>query len=642
ASSQQTDSLVKAYDPSGEVALALVNLQKRLETRRAFILRKLDRQSAALRESDRKVTKQIDLLLLSFQEEEALAAGKQEAARHAFVAKAGQQLALIAGLALLLIPISFFLILREIGKARRLSRERDQARRRAEELLLAREQFMLMLSHDIRAPLSSVIGYIDLLRQPASKEEKEGFLKDMDTSAKHVLALANELLHFHRLDAGQVQLESCPYRPAEIRDELLREYRPLAEARNLHLASERGAAVEGLRCLGDAQALRQIVGNLLSNAIKFASHEVHLYFHVEAAGENIFSRLCLGVKDDGPGIAPEQVRKIFQAFTRLDNAKATDGFGLGLAIAGKLANLMGGEIRVESAIGKGSTFILRLPLTLSEEEPALESKPQTSLTPTSPTPTNSPAATLHEEAPRLNLLLVDDDPVQLKYGTTLLRRQGVNVVACPKVSLVLELLAAGRFDLLITDIRMPGADGYSLLQSIRGASFEKAASLPVVALSAGMGEAPSAYLEKGFAAYLEKPLRADTLQELLNRLFPDKAKAAPSLTASEKDPSHIPDFGALTSYADGPEEAANILRSFREETKKNLDTLKTALAAQDRQAAARTAHKMRPLVKLLGIGDLAACLEVIEANRGGKKQWIADMENALRQTEALYARIPAA
>jgi signal transduction histidine kinase/DNA-binding response OmpR family regulator len=609
----KTDSLVNAYDPSKEVASALLKVQKDIALEREQLTRVLINRTNELHQNNTIITNEINRVLVAIEEKELHKLQEEELAKQTIIHSASQHLAAISIIAIVVFLFFLSLTIRDIWRSRYYRKQLEKAKLYAEDLLQSREKLMLTISHDIRAPLSSILGYIELLRKNKPDDTQKDYLENMNVSAKHILSLVNDLLDFHRLESGKMDIHPAPFLIPSLFKEIQTGFKPLADAKNLrlHMTIENASATQAYR--GDTVRIRQVVGNLLSNAIKFTPKgNVWMSVSVNQADET--SCLCVSIKDEGPGIAEEEQKSIFGEFTRLNEAGKTEGFGLGLSITGKLLALMGGQITVQSTLGEGSEFTITLPLDVSEEEVREETldKEETKLT----------VIADH----KLNFLVVDDDLIQIRLTENLLKRNQVNVIPLTNPLQVVDLLGKASFDMILTDIQMPGLNGYELLGKIRSSGIPGTDTLPVIALSASAEEEVAHYTAAGFTGFLSKPFTSDQLIALVNDLL-----------TVQLTPVNI---SSLTSFADNDKEASNsILQTFSEETEKSLLLMKEALSGKDREQLSKIAHKLIPLLKMLEAHTLVDKLRQLERNELSGLKWEQTVEEMIKQLSAITRQI---
>ena len=589
-----TDTLVNVFNPADTIASVLKNLQDSVAGQRKLLADQLLERAANLRYNNSIVTRKINQILRDIEEEEVNASLERMQNKQKILRETSLLIAGIAIVSVVIVIIFIFMITRDISNSKYYRMQLEKAKQYAEDLLHSREKMMLTISHDIRAPLSSIIGYIDLLLRRHPDERQQYYLDNMSGSASHILSLVNDLLDFHRLESGKMEIQRVAFSVSALFNEIFTSFRPIAESKDLTFVLNLKEEGTEKLYIGDPIRIRQIVGNLLSNALKFTREgRVVMVVSINALADNS-ALLNVLVSDSGPGIPPEEQERIFGEFTRLSATEKAEGFGLGLSITRKMTVLMGGNLSLKSVVGQGCDFTIELPLTVADVQvlPAAEEE-----------------AVSEPELPSfvgrdVYCLLVDDDPLQLALTEEYLRQNHVEVSSCTDPFSVVALLQKTSFDAVITDIQMPGMDGYQLLESIRNSGIPGTENLPVIALSASVENEHDHYLESGFTGFLNKPFTARQLITLLNKLLSTEL-----LVTSDFN------FDSLTAFAGEDKEASvSILKTFVEETTKSNALLEGTLQDDDREQSAKISHKMVPLFTMLGATSLVEKLRVIEKN----------------------------
>ena len=593
-----TDTAQIVYNPSDTIIQVLRNLQDTVADRREQLANTLLQRANNLRYNNSVLTSRINQMLRDI-EEEAVQQSIDRMEHKQSLLKETTRLIGGIGLVAIVVAIVFLvIIIRDISRSHYYRQQLEKAKQYAEDLLRSRENLILTISHDIRAPLSSIIGFIDLLLKRNPDERQRYYLDNMTGSSMHILSLVNDLLDFHRLEAGQIEIHPVPFSVLSLIQEIYVSFNPLAEAKGLRLHLDVKPPYMELTYLGDTNRLRQVINNLLSNAVKFTPEgTVTLRAAITKLHDKQYE-LDVTVSDAGPGIPEAEQERIFGDFTRLQGSEKVEGFGLGLSITRRLVELLKGTLMVHSVVGQGSDFILTIPLPLSEvslNPVVVEEAEEEAADP-------EPLSLAGERT--VYCLLVDDDAIQLALTEELLKRSRVEVVGVSNPHAVLDILKNTSFDAIITDIQMPGMDGYHLLKMIRESGIQGTDQVPIIALSASVANEHSHYIEAGFTGFLNKPFTAVQLIELLNQLL-----------TVHLEPVVKIDFSTLTAFAGEDEEAsASILKTFTEETGKSIELLRKALAEEDRQEASRLSHKLIPLLTMLGANNLVQKLRILEKN----------------------------
>ena len=426
-----TDTVLDAYNPVDSLHAKLRTVAQQKKATNSVI----QRRKRTLQRLDHALSARIDSLLKGYEQETLLRAREEAEYQKAVRHRSATIISGIAAGAVVLSVIFLVMIWRDVTRSNRYRRQLEEANRFAEELLASREKLMLAITHDFKAPLGSIMGYADLLSRLTVDGRQRFYLDNMKTSSEHLLKLVTDLLDFHRLDLHKAEINRVTFHPARLLEEIYVSFEPLTSAKGLSLKCEIDPELKGT-FISDPLRLRQIVNNLLSNAVKFTSEGgITLTASFVPKGDSVFSgnHLKLSVIDTGKGMEPGDRERIFQEFTRLPGAQGEEGFGLGLSIVRMLVQLLEGRIEVDSVLGKGSTFTLRVPLypvRVGEVESG-ELRVESSVQHDSAAPysaANSPLSTLN--SPLINLLLIDDDRIQLTLTSAMLAQSGITSVSC--------------------------------------------------------------------------------------------------------------------------------------------------------------------------------------------------------------------
>jgi signal transduction histidine kinase/ActR/RegA family two-component response regulator len=385
----------------------------------------------------------------------------------------------------------------------------ESAQRQAHKLAQAKSEFLAKMSHEIRTPLNGVIATADLMAATQLNDEQHELLDTLRLSAKTLLGIINDILDFSKIEAGRMVLETLPFTPTVLVEEVVSIMAPAAHSKGLTVRTELSSSLPH-SVAGDPLRLRQILLNFVGNAIKFtACGEVVIRAMRLKKGEGQSAWLRFEVQDTGVGIPPEKQAGIFDAFTQADSSvtRQYGGTGLGLAICKRLVELMGGQIGVYSQPGQGSCFWFEVPLPVIQENAPEETTAQP-----------SGSALNSHELDGVRVLLVEDNPVNQKVAIRMLQKLGCVVELAENGQQALEKLERASYDIVLMDMQMPVMDGLTATRLLRQREQQTGHHQVVIALTANaMQTDRELCLDAGMDDYLSKPLTLDALQVMLLR-----------------------------------------------------------------------------------------------------------------------------
>lgn len=608
---EYTDTLDEVYSPIDTISSMITGIQHKVFQTRQKETEMLNTRISSLRVIGSGLSQRVNQLLENIEHDEQEAARTKLMQEEEIRKEAAETMAKIAIAAFVLVLVFSIVIARDITRNNHYRRELEKAKSYAENLLVAREKLMLTITHDIKAPAGSIIGYIDLLIRLVNDRRQQFYLSNMKSSAQHLLALVTSLLDYHRLEAGKMDLHPVAFNPHELLTDIYNSFLPLAEKKQLQLDFKEKLP-ETLTLEGDPFRIRQIVENLLSNALKFTAAG-----GITLQAEYHGNQFVFSVSDTGCGMTASEQERIFKEFTRLSSAQGQEGFGLGLSITRKLVELLLGRIDIESAPGKGSTFKVSMPLPSISPKPAPGSK--------------EPAITLPKI--HLRIAIIDDDRIQMHLTEAMLHNAAeevkgfkVETVCCEQPEELIEQLKSRTFDLVFTDIQMPAMNGFELLHHLRSQDFAQAQSIPVIAITARGDMNEDDFQQKGFAGMLQKPFNQSELKKVVKNALThltvsdNISDTSPAQKEAHETSTHTDqpyNFSPLTAFSeDDPEAAKEILRTFAQETQKNMEKLQAAISNKDMEALCATAHKMLPTFLMIEAQKAIPLLKWLEQQRG--------------------------
>lgn len=609
---EYTDTIDEAYNPVDTIATMLTSIQHKVFQTRQESMRTLDARINQLRIAGGRVSQRVNQLLDNIEDDEQKAMEVRIAHEQDIRQQAAWTMATIAILAVLLVLIFFTIIWRDITRSNHYRKELEKAKLYAENLLVAQEKLMLTITHDIKAPAGSIIGYIDLLIRLVQDRRQQFYLHNMKSSANHLLDLITSLLDYHRLEAGKMDIHPVTFNPHELFESIYTSFLPGAEKKQLTLNFEENIP-RTLNLEGDPFRIRQIAENLISNALKFTSQgSITIQVDYEQ------NRFTFRVEDTGCGMSIQEQQRVFQAFTRLQSAQGQEGFGLGLSITKKLVELLNGEITIESAPGKGSMFQVVLFLPKVTKAPITQ------------------VETLSDDKKQWRILLIDDDRIQLNLTEVMIydlfnhAQHSIPPVikCCTQPEELFKLIASETFDIVFTDIQMPAMNGFELLQKLRSLDVPQAKNIPVIAITARSDMDETDFCTQGFAGCLHKPFNQTELLKIFKAHMQEDWKENTVQTDSKpSDTECTYNFSPLTAFSgDDPAAAHEILETFIGESTKNYERMKQALSNKNMADLCNVAHKMLPTFTMIEARKAIPALQWLEFHRGN-----TDLSDEARQ-----------
>ena len=538
--------------------------------------------------------------------------------------------------------VGYLAVATDLTHIKQLEQRLRASEARALEASEAKSNFVAAMSHEIRTPMIGVTGMLEVLEHSPLDEEQRRTVEVIRQSARSLLQIIGDILDFSKVEAGRLELSPTTISLPRLLQSTVANFSGSASSKGLVLLCEVDDRI-GPAHRADGLRLRQILSNFLSNAIKFTEKGV-----VEAAlewkgREGEGDRVCFRVTDTGIGVTAEQQARLFQPFSQAEGSttRRFGGTGLGLVISRRLAELMGGQITMESTPGSGTTLRLELVLPRGNQD---ELEPEALPGPAQgflarPLPSVEQAL-----AERSLVLVVDDHPTNRLVVARQLALAGYASESAEDGRKGLEAWRSGRYGLVLSDVHMPEMDGYEFARALRAEEVARGLPrTPVVALTAAAlkGEAERC-IAAGMDAYLAKPVSIPELVATLQRWMPHTVplagdiRAAAPLPQLSGDPLPL-DPSVLAPLTGGdPEAMKDVLDDFLATTEADMAPLRSARAGGDLAALARQAHKVKGAARLVGalpLGEAAAAVE----NAAKAGEWdqvlpcVADLETAFER-----------
>lgn len=600
---EKTDTLRFQQRPHDSLTILadLRVLSERAKTEYWEKIKAYENKTQELVKADNQLSEQISTLLIKLNQEILDSIIAEIESSEALLKKNTDTLLFTGAITLLLIIIFIVMIISDVNKGYRARRAAEEAKQKTEEIMESRHKLLLSVSHDIKAPLSSIMGHVELMDK--TNNEKE--INSIQQSADHILNLLNNLLEYSSLEQGKLEVNHETFDIGLLCTEIVDMFAPIAKHKNLKF-DFRNSIDAGTFLNSDKLKIRQILSNLISNGIKYTL-EGSVTFKARL-GRNL---LVFDIIDTGVGIPEDQCEEVFKPFVRIKSYNQfAEGTGYGMTVVKGLIDLLGGTIHIESEVGKGSHFEVRLPV--EEVEHKSEGKDGTSI------------------CESLSILLVDDDNTLLSVIGSMLHRLGHQCIPCRSMNdLDNALLQIGEYDYILTDREMGAVSGNDILFLVKEADNSK----PVILMTGRIEYNNEKAREEGFDGFLQKPFNMRQLEALFGNANTE-GDQVPSVCSFAED---FPEFCQV--MGDDEEAIRQVLKVFVKSTADDLLMMNTFIEQSKFEEAQGLCHKMLPMFTQLG-RDTSFLAKMNTLRGQGKKekhyrQWKDDALKFMEQTDEL-------
>jgi signal transduction histidine kinase/CheY-like chemotaxis protein len=518
-------------------------------------IKQYEKKTQELVKADNELSEQISSLLIRLNQEILDSTIKEIEKSEEIIQENTRYSILIGAVTLGLIIIFIILIISDVNKGYRARRAAEEAKRKTEEIMESRHKLLLSVTHDIKTPLSSIMGNVELMDK--SKNEKE--FSSIQQSADHILNLLTNLLEFSSLEQGKLKVSNEAFNLRQLCDETAEMFEPIARHKNLQFIYE-PSIEEYCTILSDRLKIKQILSNLISNGVKYTL-EGSVTFKARM-GRNL---IVFDITDTGVGIPPDKLEEVFKPFVRIETYNQfAEGSGYGMSVVKGLVDLLGGQIQIESEVDKGSHFEVRIPVGVVESSP--EAKEE-----------------LVDNKKSLNILIIDDDNTLLSVIDTMLHRLGHQAIPCRSKSDVEGAVAQiADYDYILTDREMGALTGNDILHIFKEADANK----PVILMTGRIEYTNEKAKKEGFDGFLQKPFNLKQLESLFGSVA----------TSENEEDTAFPDFPAFSEMMGNDKEAmTDILTVFVQSTANDLVSMNTLIEQSDFVEMQALCHKMLPM-----------------------------------------------
>ncbi len=488
-----------------------------------------------------------------------------------------------------------------------------KAKEKAERSARIKEEFLANMSHEIRTPMNSVVGFIDILLETELNTDQLKYVESIHTAGQNLKVILDDILSFSKMEAGKLEIVKKDFSVHELVTRLVDLFTEKAREKRLDLNYTIGSSVPEF-IVGDSVRINQILNNLVGNALKF-THEGSVNIGVKAIKvERGKATLQFSVKDTGIGIPKNKLNLVFESFTQAtaDTTRKYGGTGLGLTIAKRLVELQGGEMRVKSKAGAGTTFSFTIPFVVADQKKARKEKV-------------TETRKKRKDLTGYKILLCEDNELNQRLVTEVVSRiYGATLHIADNGQIGLEMLEKEPYDLVLMDIHMPEMDGMETGKRIRASEDERVKNTPMIAMTAdAMEKEKKRCFSIGMNDYVSKPFRKEELVDkiLKHATKPQVAASAPPLY----------DLANLYDVSMGDREfVLEMIKSFVSGTPDELKQLDGLIENGELNLARRQAHKLKSSLGLMGMAEASNIAETMEHAKSANEDELGEMALKLR------------
>ncbi|KIO52253.1 ATP-binding protein [Flavobacterium hibernum] len=512
------------------------------------------------------------------------------------------------------------LIVSDYSKSQVYKKQLEIANFKTKNLLKSREQLISTVSHDLKTPLSTIVGYSELLGNSDVNTKQSYFIKNIKNSSEYITQLVQDLLDFSQIEAGKITIEKVPFLLPEIIDEVAKSIQTVYKQKNIDLIINVDEKLN-TRIVGDPFRLKQILSNIIGNAYKFTAEGfIKISAYVSENSENF----VISIQDSGIGIEKGNQKLVFEEFAQANEniEKQYGGTGLGLSICQKIISILGGNLALESTFGKGSTFKIELPLLFDHSQnTVIETKKPI-------------AATTKKQT----FIVIDDDVNLLNLTSGVLRQEKHEVLSFDSAVKALEATKNTNYDFVITDIQMPEMDGFKFLEKLKSNKNSSYKNQPVIALTGRTDLDFSVYTKAGFTTVIKKPYSPKVLLETIHHILANDALPNVEITEEEENTStKLYSLKTLKDFLGNDSEALKeVLKSFIKSSTENMILLENAITEKNIAEINSIAHRIAPMFKQIQTREISEILKFLETKDLENSDLTALYDSLKSKTDLLF------
>lgn len=514
------------------------------------------------------------------------------------------------------------LIVSDYSKSQLYKKQLEIANFKTKNLLKSREQLISTVSHDLKTPLSTIVGYTELLGNSDVNSKQSYFVKNIKNSSEYISQLVQDLLDFSQIEAGKITIEKVPFYLPEIIEDVAKNIQTVYKQKDIELIINVDEKLN-TKVVGDPFRLKQILTNIIGNAYKFTEEG---FIKISAFADTEEPFFIITIEDSGIGIEKGNQKLVFEEFAQANEniEKKYGGTGLGLAICQKIISILGGTLNLESTFGKGSTFEIKLPLLFDTSENAIPEIKKPAF------PNNK----------KFTFIVIDDDINLLNLTSGVLKQEKHKVLSFDRATKALETVSNTNFDFIITDIQMPEMDGFTFIKKLRNYNFSTYKNQPIIALTGRTDLDLSVYTEAGFTTVIKKPYSPKVLLQTIQHILENKNIPTTEVNEAEPNSAQFYSLETLKEFLGNDDDALkDVIVSFVESTDENMVFLEKAIAQQNITEINTIAHRIAPMFRQIQANEIGNILKNLE-RKDLESEGLENIFESLKiKTETLFTSL---
>ncbi|QSB27643.1 response regulator [Flavobacterium sp. CLA17] len=569
------------------------------------------------------ISEQLRKVLRIIEREIIINSIKNNSLKEKSLKKVNEIVTVSAIIGLFLTVLFSILIVSDYSKSQLYKKQLEIANFKTKNLLKSREQLISTVSHDLKTPLSTIVGYTELLGNSDVNTKQSYFVKNIKNSSEYISQLVQDLLDFSQIEAGKISIEKVPFVLPEVIEDAARNIQTVYKNKNIDLIINVDEKLNS-KIVGDPFRLKQILTNLVGNAYKF-TEEGFIKISSYVSDDAFF---VITIEDTGIGIEKANQQLVFEEFAQANEniEKKYGGTGLGLSICQKIITILGGSLTLESTFGEGSTFEIRLPL-LFDNSPH--------------TPSEIKKQPVFTKMKKQTFIVIDDDINLLNLTSGVLKQEKHHVLSFNRASKALDTIATTNFDFIITDIQMPEMDGFMFIEKLKSTNTTTFKNQPVIALTGRTDLDFSVYSNAGFTTVIKKPYSPKVLLETIHQILAHNPLPMDAIKPIEEiSYTQLYSLETLKEFLGNDNESLkDVINSFIESTEENLVYLDTAIIENNTAQIGAIAHRIAPMFKQIQSNEIANILKALEKEDYKNEDLKGVLEKLKTKTEILFTSL---